>query len=121
MLTSPFTLTNLLTGLFFVIFGFFYYNYPPKNINTISGYRTSASMRSQQTWDAANRYSSRIMFIVGIILFILGILSIFITFFQNLHVLVGVGVTILAAFSIFLFTEEYLDKEFDEDGSPRKA
>lgn len=117
MLIAPFTLTNLLTGFFFVTIGYWYYKHPPKNINSFSGYRTQASMRNQQTWNEGNRYSSRIMIIIGAVMLTIGLLSFFILFLQELHVLIAAGFTIIAALSIMLFTERHLEKKFDNTGN----
>ena len=36
-------------------FGWRFLNKPPQNINSIYGYRTSRSMKNQQTWDFAHQ------------------------------------------------------------------
>lgn len=46
----------LLIPLIMIVLGFIYGKYPPKKINHISGYRTTMSMKNQDTWDFANRY-----------------------------------------------------------------
>lgn len=120
MLLTSFTLANLLTGFLFVSFGLWLYYYPPKYINAILGYRTEASMRNQQTWDAGNKYASRATIITGSILLLLGILSLFVAFLSGLHILIALGLIIIFSFSIFLLTERYLEKKFLEDGSLRK-
>lgn len=42
----------------------------PKQINDFVGYRTARSMRSQEAWDFANRYSSGLMFRCAVFVFL---------------------------------------------------
>ena len=63
-----------LTGIIVTILGIIFYLYPPKKINHLYGYRTKRSMRNQETWDAANRYSTVLMILAGILTIISGII-----------------------------------------------
>ena len=56
----------LLTGLIFIIIGFIVLKYPPKKINHLYGYRTKNSMKSQQLWNFAQTYSSKLMIYGGL-------------------------------------------------------
>ena len=47
-----------LTGLIFFFAAIIMYYYPPKEINSLYGYRTSSSMKSEERWDFAQRFSS---------------------------------------------------------------
>lgn len=40
--------------------------YPPKKINNFYGYRTTRSVKSQQAWDFAQRYSAKKMIMAGL-------------------------------------------------------
>lgn len=55
---NTFTITLFSSGLCFLITGFVMSKYPPKKINSLYGYRTSASMKNQETWDFAQRKSA---------------------------------------------------------------
>jgi len=55
---NTFTITLFLSGLCFLIAGFVMSQYPPKKINSLYGYRSSASMKSQEAWDFAQRKSA---------------------------------------------------------------
>ena len=48
-----------LGGLIFLIAGYIQHRFPPKKINHLYGYRTSASMKSQESWDFAQEYSAK--------------------------------------------------------------
>lgn len=66
------------TGLVFLVAGIVMRIKPPKEINTMYGYRTTRSMKSQSNWDFAQRYSAVMLCITGVFLSILGIvLSLF--------------------------------------------
>ena len=41
--------------------------FPPKEINSVYGYRTKTSMQSQELWNEANRYSSNAMIVLAIV------------------------------------------------------
>lgn len=45
-----------------LVIGYLFMRFPPKKINSFYGYRTPRSMRSQEAWDFANKYSSALMF-----------------------------------------------------------
>ncbi|ESU31865.1 hypothetical protein G3A_14420 [Bacillus sp. 17376] len=59
---------GLLFGIIILLAGIILSLFPPKKINKIYGYRTSKSMRSKENWDKANRYSSRLMILFGVII-----------------------------------------------------
>lgn len=46
-------------------FGRYFMKKPPKEINSLFGYRTTRSMRSQETWDFAHAYSGRFWYRAG--------------------------------------------------------
>ena len=62
-------------GLIFIILGIIFLLFPPKKINNYYGYRTTQSMQSQQKWDFAQIYSSKLMIWNGVVLIIFGMLS----------------------------------------------
>lgn len=47
-----------ISGFFFLIVSVVSYFYPPKKINAWIGYCTAASLRSQERWDFAQKFSS---------------------------------------------------------------
>ena len=59
---------NLLIPAIMALFGQIFLKRPPKNINAIYGYRTSRSMKNQQTWDFAHQVCGRIWRAGGLIL-----------------------------------------------------
>jgi len=57
----------LCVGILFILAGAILYVFPPKKINGLYGYRTSSSMKNQQKWDFAQKYSAKIMMLTGLI------------------------------------------------------
>ncbi|CEG26280.1 SdpI family protein [Bacillus sp. B-jedd] len=60
-------------GVIIVIAGIILFFFPPREINSFYGYRTSSSMRNKTNWDKANRYCSRLLIVFGIILLIFAV------------------------------------------------
>ena len=58
----------LLVPLVMLFFGRRFLKRPPKHINSLYGYRTSRSMKNQQTWDFAHQVCGKLWFRVGLIL-----------------------------------------------------
>jgi uncharacterized membrane protein len=56
--TDPFSLTLLMTGVIFVGMAELTRRFPPSKINHLYGYRTKASMTSQERWDFAQQAAS---------------------------------------------------------------
>jgi uncharacterized membrane protein len=42
--------------------------FPPKKINSLYGYRTNSSMKSESTWRIANRYFSNLLLLLNLVL-----------------------------------------------------
>ncbi len=106
-------LTSMGVGFFLV--GVLLVFFPPKTINGLYGYRTSRSMQSQEAWDFSQKYSSKIMLILGIIYTSLGILSIFLPRIEEITAsLISIGIILLGVFIMFFKTEKELAKRFDD-------
>ncbi len=71
-LFPPLTLLYFLLAVVFLIGAQITLRYPPKKINSLYGYRTKNSMKSQQHWDFAQRYSSIKMNALGLIYLLMG-------------------------------------------------
>lgn len=55
----------LLVGAIFIIAGLVMLVFPPKNINSLYGYRTRNSMSSQERWEFAQKYSAKELIMAG--------------------------------------------------------
>ena len=114
---SPFTIITFVTGCTLVVMSTITLFYPSKKINTGYGYRTKASMRNQQTWQEANRYSSKLMLFCGIALVIIALLSFFVSFLSQTGTITGTILTFLFTLLPIPLKERHLKKLFDKDGN----
>ena len=97
-----------LVGLAFSIAAFITMKFPPKKINGIYGYRTARSMKSQENWDIAQRYSSRLMLKQGLgILAIAGLLNV-LPLPEEVAAIISVALLILSVIVLFVQTEKRL-------------
>ena len=71
---------NLLIPLTMIIFGYIYNKktpQKPKSKFAYSGYRTSMSMKNEETWEYANRFFGKLWFRFGIVLGLISIIAFF--------------------------------------------
>ena len=115
---------DLLVPVIMLISGYMMYRHPPKKINGIYGYRTSRSMKNEQTWRFANNYCGRLWIKYGIIMLVLSIPAHF-PFVHSDKNVIGVLSTIVVTIQciVLLFpialTEIALRKAFDKEGNPK--
>jgi len=62
-------------GIICIVAGFIFKVFPPRKINSIYGYRTTLSMKNQDTWNEAQKYSANTFIILGFIYVALGFVS----------------------------------------------
>ncbi|MBC2458561.1 SdpI family protein [Clostridium beijerinckii] len=110
-------LGNLGPSIVFLVVGIILKLWPPKEVNSFYGYRTSFSKKNNDVWKVANSYSGTMM-ILGAVISI--IFSITITFLYGnnpgrSNITCVMGSLIIVLISIF-YTEVHLRKVFDKDG-----
>lgn len=66
---------DLLVPLIMIGLGWSFMKKPPKNINSLYGYRTSMSMKNQDTWEFAHRICGRVWCVVGCAMLPLAVLA----------------------------------------------
>ncbi|MBS4958593.1 MAG: SdpI family protein [Clostridium sp.] len=98
----------IMSSILLFVVSVFFKLFKPKKINFLYGYRTRLSKASQFNWDEAQRYSSTILIILSIILFVFGIMFRFITF--QYEILISLVLILGGLTSIFIFTEKHLKK-----------
>lgn len=79
--------------------------FPPKNINSLYGYRTSNAMKNQSNWEFAQKYSTNLFLILLALLLLIQITLYIIygsTRFTELSVLIGLVLCVV----IVLFKTE---------------
>ena len=97
-----------LVGLVFSIAAFITMKFPPKKINGIYGYRTSRSMKSQENWDIAQRYSSRLMLKQGLVMLAIGGMLIALPIPDEVSAVISVALMIISVIVLFVQTEKKL-------------
>ncbi len=103
-----------LVGVIFLVISLFLFKFPPKKINSLYGYRTSRSMQSHEAWHYSQRYSSKIMVVLGVVYTALGIGSLFIPKQEDmLGAIISIIIVLSGVFIMFYKTERKLAKKFD--------
>lgn len=118
-MNSLLLLTNLAIGPLLLVLALIFRAYPPKNINWVYGYRTERSRKSQQAWDAANKYSNELMMWVGIITTIAQI-GLYFIFEPSVVLLVACGIMVALLIAMIIIVETYLKNNFDNEGNKNK-
>ena len=114
-MSNPLFLVPFLVGLIFVIMSIVARKIPPSGINTLYGYRTRRSMKSQQQWDFAQEHSNTLMHRYGCLLILLGIVGYFTTFSNMIGLILALFSIILASAAIIIRTENALKENFGEE------
>jgi len=122
MSITNFIASPVLVGVVFFIAGMITQAYPPKQINSFYGYRTSSSMKNQETWDEANRYAPKMMWAIGLYSIIIGVATAFIinywvpvSFKGGLMAGTTIASAIIPAVILMVSTERHLDKTFNKN------
>ena len=108
-------MVSLVCATIFISLGFLLKIYPPKDINSIWGYRTPMSMKNLKIWNIAQRRGGHNMIISGFANLILGIWSIINPNNLNDENIQLIFLLVSSILMIF-FTELTLRKNFDKNG-----
>ena len=105
----------LLVGSIFIITGFIMYKFPPKKINSLYGYRTTNSMKTQERWDFSQKYSSVLMLYCGLFLVLISFLGLFFELSKVKEVLMSMILIFLVIFAIIYKTETAIKQKFKNE------
>ena len=111
-------LTQLLIGPLFLILAIIFRTFPPKTINGVYGYRTPYSMKSQEVWDEANKFSFNLIIGVGIIITLTQLIFHF-SLKGHLKLTIPTILLVVLLVAIIPITEVHIRKHFDKEGKPR--
>lgn len=106
------------------ILGKVFVTHPPKDINGVYGYRTTRSMKNQETWDFAHKFCGRLWVKLGKLLVFVSIVPMFFVIGKSDNV-IGVMGLIISGFQLIVMlgsivpTERALKGKFDKDGNRR--
>ena len=111
---SLFTIPAL-TGAIFVLVGIIMLKFPPKNINSLYGYRTNSAMKSKERWIYAQNYSAKEFIKLGGILALSGLIGLFIQPNENVATGIGLGLMILTITALIVRVEKAIKEKFGKD------
>ena len=116
-------LVILIIPLLMVGFGLLLMKNPPKKINSVYGYRTRRSVKSQETWDFAHYYFGKLWLVCGLVSIPISLIPICLVLGKSEQVisvagLIVLGIQTLLLLVTILLTERALKKNFDEFGKP---
>ena len=114
-LDNPLFLIPILTGLTFVIAGIIMIIIPPKKINSLYGYRTSSSMKSQERWDFSQKYAAQELIKFGAILTLSSLLGLVYDFSENISTIMGLGFILIAVIFLILKIEKAIKIRFGNE------
>ena len=101
---------SIVSGLIFVVIGILFQIFPPKKINILYGYRTSRSMKNQQTWDFSQKMASKELIKTGIVLLGISILLLKISTVSGEVNFIGLFLVIISIGILFLRVESAIKK-----------
>lgn len=116
---------DLLVPVVMIVFGRLFLRRPPHTINYTFGYRTSMSMKNQDTWQFANQYCGKLWLRLGWMLVPLSIIPMLFVISKDIEAIANVGLAVSLLQLVPLVgsifpTELALKKVFDKNGR-RKA
>jgi uncharacterized membrane protein len=100
------------SGIIFLAIGTYLYVLPPKKINNFYGYRTITSMKSQERWDFAQKYSAIKMIQGSAFLLLVSTLSLLVTLSKNQQFYIGISALVIYVITLIYLTEKALRKQF---------
>jgi len=112
-LYNPLFLIPVMTGLIFVILAIIMLKFPPKDINSLYGYRTKNSMQNKERWTFAQKYSAIEMAKLGGILTLSGLMGLFINPDAKTGMFIGLGLMIIMVIILLFRVESAIRKKFN--------
>ncbi len=85
---------DLLIPVMMIGFGRIMYKHTPKDINYIFGYRTTRSMKNDDTWKFAHEYCGRLWYKIGLIMLIATVI-VHIPFYNSSKDTIGIVATVV--------------------------
>ena len=101
---------NLMLGPLILVLAVLFKRFPAKKINHIYGYRTPRSMKSQEAWDCANRYSSNAFVIIAALICLVQVV-LWSLLPPNDAILWITGVLVVGVIAVIPLTEWHLRKK----------
>ncbi len=115
---------DLLVPITMIGFGRYFSRRAPKKMNLAFGYRTSRSMKNQETWEFAHKHIGKMWSRIGVMLIPVTLIPMCLVIGQTDSVVGTVGgvvngIQVVALCASIIPTENALKKQFDENGNRR--
>ena len=104
-----------LSGGIFYLAALVFSKFPPKKINYLYGYRTKASMKSQESWNFSQNYTSKKMKYISLYIFIIGAFLSFLNIELMWSLWLGIIISILMPVLMILEVEKELKKRYPKE------
>ena len=105
---------GLLCGVIFLAAAALMKIFPPHKINSLYGYRTASSMRSDAHWQFAQQYSIVRTIESGLFLLVVGVALEIIPTAEQVKLAIGLIALLSVPFYLFLRTERAIKKKFPQ-------
>lgn len=117
---------NIWIPVVMILCGRHFQNNAPKEINVIFGYRTTMSMKNQETWQFAHHYMGRLWYLSGMILLPLSVVLMLPLIGKDKDTIGWLGaficmIQVVALIGEIIPTEIALHKKFDKNGNPKET
>lgn len=112
----------VLLPIIYILGGMLLIFFPPRNINSIYGYRTTKSMKSNEVWVYAQKVAGLTNLIVNIPLFICAFIVYNFVNVNNettISIIILVVELIISTTLVFVIPDKMIDKYFDKDGKKK--
>jgi uncharacterized membrane protein len=113
---------DLIIPILMFVFGILMMKKVPKTINNLVGYRTTLSMKNQETWEFAQKHCGRLWWKIGLINLVATVM-VHIPFYSSDEDVIGVLATVITVLQLVVLlvsivpTELALKKTFNCDGT----
>jgi|SRR5690606_7511321 len=111
---NPLLIIPVSYGLISIVAGFIMLKFPPKKINSLYGYRTSSSMKSQERWNFAQIYSSKEMIKLGFLISLCGLIGLIYYPNEKTATILGLSLMILTIIVLLIRVELAIKKKFKQ-------
>lgn len=106
-------------------FGKYFIKIAPKEINGFFGYRTTKSMKNEDTWEFAHLFCGKLWYMIGWVMLILSVIAMLSILGKDINYVGTFGGILSITQVVFLIgsifpTEIALMKTFDKRGARRK-
>jgi uncharacterized membrane protein len=111
-----YVLIPLILPVIMLITGYLLNKFPPKEINSSVGYRTQMSEKNIETWNEANKYSTKLLINFSWVIVLITITISLILGSSSLEdeCLIPVLLILISIIVIVALTEKHLKKTFEE-------